>query len=750
MVKKVSVLILGFAVVLSMLSGCAFLKPLPKGQSLKTRLHAFPTEGIPLKGKAEIYWNDYQIPFIHASLDEDVPLLLGMVHAHLRLAQIELLRRASQGRLAEMFGPFAADIDHSLRILNLGKSIMETAASLPPETRQWLDRFAQGINVYLNQTSSLPPELSMLDLKQEPWTLKDLLGMARLVSIDINWLYWFFMLKGKTEKAWPEIWERMKRHGKASLPSFAPSDDGSLLLMNSAVKSGSNSLVVSGNKTESGSAFIASDPHVGLMLPSLWLVVGFKSPSYHVLGFSIPGFPVVVLGRNLHIAWGGTNMLSLSSSLYDISSQEFDDLKEREETIRVRWWFNRKIKIRESILGPVISDSPFLKKLNLPRLALKWRGHQASDETTAFIGVNRATSWKEFRRAFETYAVSGQNFLYADAKGNIGQLLAVEFPPAAGKTVEDLIGDPRNPNHLWKNSIKSTDLPAVQNPEQGYLVSTNNMPVRTDPPLSFFGNTNDRFQTISNHLERSNPISLDDLKQIQPNVYSGDSFALSKAILSKLPADRNKLLSSLATWDGTYGIDSKGAAAFELLVYHLASGYYTERYGKKLARYLLRSPAVYAFLRQDLEDHKFEKHMQRAIQKASEDFDTYDAWGKLHLLRLSHPFGNIPVLGRKFRFGDHPVPGSTNTVMKSAHPLSNEKHFATYGSNARHISDLSDPDENYFVLLGGQDGYLGSENYMDQFPLWQKNHYIRIPLRLETVRKTFTHRMVLSGPRSTP
>jgi penicillin amidase len=152
---------------------------------------------------------------------------------------------------------------------------------------------------------------------------------------------------------------------------------------------------------------------------------------------------------------------------------------------------------------------------------------------------------------------------------------------------------------------------------------------------------------------------------------------------------------------------------------------------------------VYTYLLQDLQSEELTGMVPDALGSAAADFKDRSTWGELHVLKLSHPLGNVPLIGRKYRFGEYPAPGSTNTVMKRAHPLSNKKRNVTYGANARHISDLSDPDANLFVLVGGQDGYWGSENYLDLFRLWQKNEYVRVPLRLETVRQTFAVRMKL-------
>jgi len=100
--------------------------------------------------------------------------------------------------------------------------------------------------------------------------------------------------------------------------------------------------------------------------------------------------------------------------------------------------------------------------------------------------------------------------------------------------------------------------------------------------------------------------------------------------------------------------------------------------------------------------------------------------------------GNVPVIGRFFVVEDLPSPGSRETLMKRSHDLVNRRHRATFGAQSRHISDLADPDANWFVLFGGQDGWLGAANYADQLPLWREGRYIRLPLSDEGVDAAFT------------
>lgn len=77
--------------------------------------------------------------------------------------------------------------------------------------------------------------------------------------------------------------------------------------------------------------------------------------------------------------------------------------------------------------------------------------------------------------------------------------------------------------------------------------------------------------------------------------------------------------------------------------------------------------------------------------------------------------------------------------MKVAHGVLAKPYIADFGQVARHISDLSDPDHNWFVLAGGQDGWLGSANFADQIPLWQNKRWIRVPLRRKTLVDEFPH-----------
>ena len=735
---------------------------LPRRSTLAERLTAIPAEDLPTESEVTIHWDDHQIPFIEASSDTDLACALGVVHAHLRLGQMEMLRRLSQGRLAEMAGPIATDIDHSLRILNFARAVPEIEAAMPPETRHWLGAFVDGINHYQRRVARLPTEYRVFGLKREPWSVSDILTLGRLAATDVNWLVWFPLLRLRDRDDWAEIWTRLVETGSASLPSFRKRRGrlrAFVRLLGGYGRHGSNAFAVAGRRSQSNGALMANDPHLELLMPNLWLIAGLKSPSYHAVGLMLPGLPFLGLGRNQNISWGGTNMRAASSDLYDISDLDSGAIRERTETIKVRWWRDRKIKIRETDLGPVLSDAPVIDTGHAPPFALRWVGHQPSDEFTAMLRMNRAGNWQQFRDAFESFAVSGLNMVYADREGNIGQLLAVQLPNRAATPPRDLILDPADGENGWGEMIGARRLPTSFNPETGFLVSANNRPVDAGVPISFFFAPDDRVERITRLLDKSRKLTLDDLRVTQRDVYMSSAVALRDLLIEKIEmfqleddsqARSREFITLLRAWDGHYRASSRGALAFELLLHYFARLFYDHTFTKNAAAGYSGVVRIKLFLMQDIEKAKpgrLASDLEKAIQRAAARLRKFGNWGDMHRLKLAHPLANLPLIGRRYRFGHFPVGGSSDTIMKTAHGVTDKRHATDYGANARHVSDLSDPDLNWFVLFGGQDGWFRSSTFTSQVPLWLEGGSIQVPLRMETVRRTFRHKILLKPAR---
>ena len=736
----------------------AALKPFPRPSTLEERLATIPLEDLPLERDVVIHWNDHHVPFIEAKADADLPVAIGVVHAHLRLGQLEILKRIALGRIAEMGGPMLAQVDRAIRTLELGRAVPMIEAGLPEDTRHWLKGYVAGVNGFIDNVAELPQEFATLGLKREAWSVADVLTIGRLIAIDVNWLDWMPMLKLRRSPEWQQLWARLVASGDTSLPSFREGSRFKALRRALAYfsRNGSNSFVVSARKSATGSALIANDPHVGLMLPNLWLLCGYHAPSHHAVGLMFPGLPFLGLGRNPRIAWGGTNMHAASSDLYDVSNLPADAFTERREHVKVRWSLDRHFPVRETEFGPVLSDAKILGAGKDEDFALRWVGHDASDEWTPLLKMSQAENWNQFRGVFKDYAVSGMNLLYADVEGNIGQVLAVRLPVRGNTRPADLVLDPSDPALRWDGFIGTEDLPHSFNPMEGFLLSANNRPVEHDVPISFFFSTNDRIRRISELLADCGPVAVEDLMKVQADVFMPSAIELRDILMDKMRAVAihdegdhavRELLLLIRSWDGQYRAASRGALAFELFVHHVSKVYYGPTFdGAKTATYASVG-RIRSLLEEDLNreaPHITRRRLQSALSRAAKKLHKFETWGALHRYGLYHPLGALPLLGRRYRFLDHPAPGSSDTVMKSAHGSTDKRHRVGYGAAARHVSDLSDLDANWFVLFGGQDGWFKSTTFIDQVPMWFERSYLQMPLRIETVRATFPHRTVLT------
>ncbi len=737
------------AILLPML-GCSSINPKP--QNTAERLQVFPQSRLPLEGEVTIYWNHHQVPFIRASTDRDLAFTLGLVHAHLRSGQMALLKRISQGRISEMAGPFSTKIDEALKILDFGYASASVFERMAPESQKWLQAFVDGLNYYQNHTEQRPPEFGLLGVRPEPWTVEDVLTFSRLAGTDVNWLIYFSLLRERLEDNWPRVWAQTLEVGAGSSVSFAsePQMDKLARLLSGFSRSGSNSIVLSPSRMGNRAGAIANDPHLGISLPNFWLIAGVKSPSYHAVGLMVPGLPFIAVGRNPHLAWGGTNMRAASSDLYDVSRLPPEDIQTVEKTIKVRFGFDKSIRIRRTPFGPILSDAELIPAGPEEVIALRWMGHEPSDELTAFLRANRAGDVHEFRAAFESYSISGQNMLAVDDKGSIAMVLAARLPIRSSQRPEGLVLDATNPEHDWKQFTNAIKLPWQVDPPEGFIASANNRPTDTPFPISFFYGQSERIERLQELFGKNKTLTFDRLREIQLDVYSKSSLRLAKTWARQiagldLQKDYPDIFDPLNRWEGRYDADADEPVVFELLTYHLSEQFlsgsragsahyrnwdYTSRYMAEELSALPGSERLGIF--------------KAALDRTRKDMKRFSAWGDMHRLQAHHLLGNLPLLGRFFRYGDMPVSGSRETVMKTNHSLIRERSGTRYGQQARHISLMDDPDHNYFVLFGGQDGWLGSKNLTDQIELWRAGEFIRVPLRLETLRREFRFRMVLS------
>jgi penicillin G amidase len=370
-----------------------------------------------LDANVTVHRDEYGIPQIYADNAEDLFTAQGYVHAQDRFWEMDFRRHVTEGRLAELFGEDQVERDTFLRTLGWRRVAERELAVLSPDTRRWLQAYADGVNAYLEERegAELSLEYGLLgltgvDAKPESWTPADSVSWLKAMAWDlrgnmqteiaraqmaarlplerIEELYPPYpydrhqpILPGYVGAAEPveDISAAVHAPTRTAPPAAAQpalaaaaeaiSDLPTLLGTGEGI--GSNSWVVSGGRTATGGALLANDPHLAPQMPSTWYQMGLhcrdvsSACPFQVAGYTFSGVPGVVIGHNDRIAWGMTN---LGPDVTDLYLERLEGagyavpggtraLEEREETIRVADGDDVTITVRSTRHGPLLSDA---------------------------------------------------------------------------------------------------------------------------------------------------------------------------------------------------------------------------------------------------------------------------------------------------------------------------------------------------------------------------------------------------------
>ncbi|MGB7227459.1 MAG: penicillin acylase family protein, partial [Candidatus Acidiferrales bacterium] len=97
-----------------------------------------------LQDAVEVLRDRWGVPHIYARNQHDLFFAQGFVAAQDRLFQMELWKRAGQGRLAEVLGPSALPRDIAARLLRYRGSMEAEYQSYAPDTHEILVAFTDG------------------------------------------------------------------------------------------------------------------------------------------------------------------------------------------------------------------------------------------------------------------------------------------------------------------------------------------------------------------------------------------------------------------------------------------------------------------------------------------------------------------------------------------------------------------------------------------------------------------------------
>ena len=719
-----------------------------------------------LTGEVVIEIDDFGIPHINAANFNDGVFAQGFVHAQDRLWQMEYQRRSAEGTLAEILGDEALEQDIFVRTLGIDEAAKVAYNHLSPETKQLLDAYTAGVNAYLDTNPSLPREFQTLGYEPEAWESTDVTAIAQLQIFSIGTTDGGeltrsrLLQQGISPKRIQELLPAYSEDDPTIIStedieqsSFSVADTTPELVTHSAeieqdIQSqlellfpdteSSNNWVVSGERTTTGTPFLANDPHLSLRTPSFWYQSEIESPDVGVVGGGLPGIPGIQIGHNRDIAWGQTSPLVDTEDYYILEETEdgsgyiYQDRVQpyeiREETIQIKDAEPVIIQVKESVYGPVISDLIGLE----PPVALNAVGLEPANGTIeVFLGINRAEDWTEFKSSLETFANPIANFVYADTQGNIGYIAPGKYPiRQPGHTGEYPV--PGTGEFDWQGFIPYEDVPQIYNPESGYIVTANNKLTPDNYPYQINGSFAEpyRAERIIELIESKDQLSLEDMQAIQLDQVSllYRDFRPILEQLEPVSEQAQEWRERLLNWDGNTQPNSQEASVFEAWYVEL-----TKLPAMEVGQEFWNEPR---FLLQAIQqgDPTCDSEgtasgcfddAALALDAALERFgNEIPAWGDIHQARFEplsevQPENNLQV----------PLGGDRYTVNVS--PNGSEDFGTSKGVSYRQIIDLGHLENSLYINPPGQSGDPDSDNFEDQLSLWQQGEYL--PMSVDNI-----------------
>jgi penicillin amidase len=760
-----------------------------------------------LHSPVDIYRDTYGIPHISAHDDHDLMFATGYIHAQDRLWQMELGRRAGQGRLSEILGSATIDYDLLFRTLGLSQHADTLYRRLHDASRQILTDYAEGINAYIaDNKGKYPIEFDMLNFEPEPWKPEHSLLIGRLMAWELNLAWWTDLAYGEIAAKVPaeklqEIIPRYEDSIAITMPSLpvkkSLSDIHDLLEIGKSyrnffglgsLEAGSNGWAVDSSRSLSGKPLLANDPHLAMPAPSRWYEVHLSSPGWNVAGVSLPGVPVVIIGHNEHAAWGLTNAMiddadfyvekldSLNPKRY-VFQKSSRQIEEREEKILVKGADSIVFVARATFHGPIINDVHPTHKhqqdsVQAP-ISMRWTGLDVSDEIYGFYLMNRATTVHEFERGIQEIAVPGQSVVYADVHGNIASWTAGKIP-IRDKHLQPMLpmsgwsGDAE-----WKDFIPFDQLPKTINPADGIIASANQKigDARFPYYVSTLWEPSSRIQRIRQLLHSTDRVTTDDFQQFQQDIVSPYARDITRMLLdahrdsSRNTQNISEALNYLRNWDYRFAQNDAATTIFNVFIAKLFHNTFEDELGKDVFNDFVFFGAIpYRVTNQllsadsslwfdnvttstvETKDDILRQSLSDAIaelQQSMGDEMKNWQWGKLHTVTFKHLFGSRKPLDNIFNIGPFPISGGGTTVMKTEY-----KFTAPYGVSAgpsmRQIIDLSQPLDALTVITSGQSGQPLNKHYDDQTPLWLNGGYLRVTMDWEHIKNEHWDHLILN------
>lgn len=779
-----------------------------------------------LQDQVEIYRDEYGVPHIYAQNEADLFFAQGYVHAQDRFWQMEFWRHVGQGRLSEIVGEATLDSDKFIRTMGWNRMAADTVAyyqSEEPDYYAVLEAYSAGVNAYIDEhRNELSVSQTILGLVNDKWEIEPWLplhtvawGVVMSDDLGGNWSSELTRARMIRELGEATVANLLPTYPYNNRPVIAPTtdqvnelpeaaalrqimaqvdwDDVNLDVINGRPETGfalgarpfagSNNWVIGGEHTDTGRPLLANDPHLSIQMPSIWYEVGLHAPGYDVRGLSFAGVPGVIIGHNDKIAWGLTNVgpdvqdlfiekINPSNPNQYEFMDEWQDMEIVPEVIKVNGGDDVTINVRITRHGPIINEIPSVaRRLEGQNdvLALRWTAQEPSRVLQSVILLNQAQNYEDYREALRFWDGPSQNVVYADVEGNIAYQMPGLVP--IRKNGDGLVPVPGwTGEYEWEGWLPYEELPALLNPERGYIVTANHAVVDEDYP--YFINTywadGDRGQRIINMIEGElngdGQVSAADIARIQFDSKSlvAESYIPLFANLSSSDAQVQAAIERLRGWDRQLRRDSVPAALFEIFRMNLAYALLADEVGEDnvstfggnvLLHQLADDPqAIYW---DDVTTTAVETREDILLQALTDTIAWFEenvggdmndwTWGSIHTATfVSAPLGQsgIGPVESLVNRGPFPADGGPSIVNANSWSWSNPAAVTGHPS-MRMIVDMSDLEASQIVIPTGQSGHPSQKHYDDQIKLWLNGEYHPMRFGREAVEAAVSDVLIL-------
>lgn len=709
----------------------------------------FAVEGA--SAQLSIVRDRYGAPHVFAATEEDVYFGLGFAHAQDRIFQMDLTRRAMQGRLSELVGSRALEADKRARMLGWTRAADTQLARLSPATRATLEAYTAGVNAAI-RAGATSPEYFILLARPEPWRPQDTAAV---------WLAMTDLLTGgddidRAERRlsavltpaqiaefltpYPEWAARSFRPGELPFERERAADPAPSASGLDGDRPGSNAWVVDGRKSGTGHPVLANDPHLGLAAPGPFYLARLTTPEGSVVGATLPGAPFVVIGHNGKIAWGTTTHPVDAADLRPLDPAA--PFQTARETIRIRdhvfVWREETIETRWTADGPALDPQLFeLEQFGAQPMVLRTIADDPDNGIAdAVAGIVKAQTVAAFFEATRVWVAPPQSLVVASVDGDIGLVSPGRFPA-------------RDEEGQWTADIPFEGRLEAMNPPEGWFGTGNNLMPPPSYPWSMQGRPDPyRVTRIAEVLGAQSPHGVAEAVALQGDEVSMLARRLKSAIEAATPQtpEGRQAQTVVRGWDGVSRGDRPEGAVFAYWLRALGPAIYGDELGPDLTKAFAgpRHDFLDRVLVGDLahwcDDVATDDAVEPCALVAGRAFDEAAKalaadhgdepqrwrWGDIHQATFPNlVLSGLPLVGEAFTV--RAPKGGDGTSVNVARNWHTQSGFETrHAAGMRIVADLGDLDATLYQVAPGQSGHAGSPHYRDLAPLWARNEGFQI------------------------